>query len=213
MLGTTERSLSVSRVVTGNPRKVLEAIGSLLQREPFSLLLRETIGGHPVDGGVMVFDLPGTMTMGVTVATTSRWTNTKQALEAEQVQVTMRPLGGDRTEVSMYVDLRPGIKPNAAASGVLSGIMGSVGSFISTAAAVKMAGGAFALATAGPAAALGFLVLGGAAAGWYRWLYPRMVRKAAGEMRDGLNAVEGAMRAQEIFGQSAGPNRDPWRIS
>ena len=213
LLGKTDRSLSVSRIVNGNPRKVLDTIGSLFQREPFSLMLRETIGAHPLDGGVMVFDLPGTTAMGVTTSTTSRWFNTKQALEAKQVQVTMKPLGGDRTEISMFVDLRPGIKPNASASGILSGILGTCGGIVSTALSVKAAGGVFALATAGPAAALGFIALGGATAAWYRWLYPRMVRKAAGEMRDALDAVEGAMRAQEIFGQSVDPNRDPWRIS
>ena len=69
--------------------------------------------------------------------------------------MTLKSLGGDRTEVSMFVDLRPGIKPNAMASGILSGITGSIGAIMGTVgavAAMKAATGVVALASAGPAA-------------------------------------------------------------
>ena len=198
LLGTIKRSVSVSRVINGPPAKVLQALGALLQREPFSLQLRESIGGHPLDGGVMVFDLPGTNAMGVTVSTTSKWVNTRQALEARQVQVTLRPIANDRTEVSMFVDLRPGVKPNAAAAGFLTGILSGVGGLIGTAIGIKIGG--VALAAIAPGAALGLLALGGGTLAWYRWLYPRAVEKAAEEMKDSLDAVEGSLRAEELFG-------------
>ena len=198
ILGTAQRSLSVSRVINAPPARVLKEVGSLFVREPFGLELHEIIGGHPLDGGVMVFALPGKTELGVTISTSAKWTNTRQALEARQVQVTMRPIGTDRTEMSMFVDLRPGVKPNAAASGVLSGLVGGFGGLVSGAIGMK-AGGA-ALAAVAPAAALGFLALGGATAWWYRWLYRRSVEKAVTEMSDALAAVEGSIRAEEVFG-------------
>ncbi len=198
ILGTAQRSLSVSRVINAPPARVLKEVGSLFVREPFGLELHEIIGGHPLDGGVMVFALPGKMELGVTISTTAKWTNTRQALEARQVQVTMRPVGPDKTEMSMFVDLRPGVKPNAAASGLLSGLIGSVGGLIGGAIGFKTGG--VVLAAFAPAAALGFLGLGGATAMWYRWLYRRSVEKAATEMSDALAAVEGSIRAEEVFG-------------
>ena len=198
ILGTAQRSLSVSRVINAPPARVLKEVGSLFVREPFGLELREIIGGHPLDGGVMVFDLPGRTELGVTISTTTKWLNTRQALEARQVQVTMRPVGNDKTEMSMFVDLRPGVKPNAAASGILSGVLGGLGGLFGTAIGIKV-GGAFVAAFA-PPAALGFVTLGGATALWYRWLYRRTVGKATTEMSDALAAVEGSIRAEEVFG-------------
>jgi predicted Ser/Thr protein kinase len=198
LLGTSQRSLSVSRIINGSPARVLREVGTLFQREPFSLQLREIIGGHPLDGGVMVFDLPGSTGLGVTVSTTSKWVNTRQALEARQVQLTLRPVGNDRTEMSMFVDLRSGIKPNAAAAGVLTGILGGIGGVVGSAIGIKIGG--LVLAAVAPPAALGFVALGGATAMWYRWLYPRCVDKAAAEMMDALNAVEGSLRSEEVFG-------------
>ena len=58
MFRTSQRTLSVSRVIRAAPRDVLQAVGRTLQTPPFSLTLRETLGGHPLEGGVLVFDLP-----------------------------------------------------------------------------------------------------------------------------------------------------------
>jgi serine/threonine protein kinase len=198
LLGSGKRSLSVSRIINDPPARVLKEIGSLLQRDPFSLQLREIIGGHPLDGGVMVFDLPGNTELGVTISTTAKWVNTRQYLEARQVQVTIKPLGPNRTEVSMFVDLRPGVKPNAAASGILSGLLGGIGGTIAGVAAMKAAGTA--LMVFAPAAGIAFLGIGGGTAAWYRWFYQRSVDKAAREMSDALAAIEGSMRAEEVFG-------------
>ncbi len=56
MFGTSQRTLTASRLIHAAPRDVLQAVG--LQAPPFSLTLRDTLGGHPLDGGVLVFDLP-----------------------------------------------------------------------------------------------------------------------------------------------------------
>lgn len=202
LLGTSQRSLSVSKVIAASPARVLQALGAVLQREPFSLMLRETIGGHPLDGGVLVFDLPGSMMMGVTVSPTAKWVGTRQQLEAKQVQVTVKARGGDQggTEVSMFVDLRPGVKANATVSGVISGMVGAAGAFISGGVAIQAAG-AFGLATVGAPALLTGLVAAGLGSVWYRWLYPATLKKSAKEMRDALDAVDGSLVAQEVFGQ------------
>ena len=97
----------------------------------------------------------------------------------------------------MFVDLRPGVKPNAAASGILSVLLGGIGGTIAGAIALKTAG---ALAIAAAPAGLVFLGIGGGTAAWYRWFYSRCVGKAAMEMSDALAAIEGSMRAEEVFG-------------
>jgi len=58
MLGTSERTLSASEVIRASPRVVLETIGREFTVAPYSLRLLDTVGGHPLDGGIMVFDVP-----------------------------------------------------------------------------------------------------------------------------------------------------------
>jgi hypothetical protein len=55
LLNLTEKSLRVTRVIRSNPRAVLAAIGRTLQSYPYELALKDTIGGHPLYGGVLVF--------------------------------------------------------------------------------------------------------------------------------------------------------------
>ncbi len=58
LLGKHPRTITVSRTFDHAPREVLTAIGHALQRPPAGLRLRETLGGHALHGGVLVFDLP-----------------------------------------------------------------------------------------------------------------------------------------------------------
>src|SRR6185436_4908001 len=57
LLGTRARSVSVARTIPASARPVLESIGRVFPDAPFFLSFRETVGGHPVDGGVMIFNV------------------------------------------------------------------------------------------------------------------------------------------------------------
>ena len=57
LLGTRARSMAVARTIPATAREVLEAIGRVFPEAPFFLSFRETVGGHPVDGGVMIFNV------------------------------------------------------------------------------------------------------------------------------------------------------------
>src|SRR6476659_9410486 len=58
-LGTDVRSIAVTVEIPAPPARALNALGAVLRQAPYELELRETVGEHPLDGGVLVFDLPG----------------------------------------------------------------------------------------------------------------------------------------------------------
>ncbi len=212
ILGTRQQSLSVSRVIRASPRRVLGAIGQVLQQDPFCLTLRDTVGGHPLDGGVLVFDLPMTASQAVNQRAITTWAGTRFQLEARQVELTMRALPDDTgsCEVTIYADLRPGIAPNVKAGVGISGVLASVAAGLSGAAGAGMAGEAAATALslmAGFSAAVFPAIVVGAGVGglsiaWYRWLYRSTLGKAAGELERALSAVEGSVRSHEVFGEA-----------
>jgi hypothetical protein len=145
-LGTVERSLSVTHVVPAPPARVLRALGVVLQHAPYELQLRETLGAHPLDGGVIVFAFTGAV-VGVMNASggaragnvNAYWMQTQQALEARQLQVTLRAVPGDpqRTEVTVTCDLRPGVRRNVRVSQWLAGTVGSGTGFFTGAVLAK----------------------------------------------------------------------------
>jgi hypothetical protein len=202
------RSLGVSHVVAASPARTLRALGAVLQQPPYELQLREAVGAHPLDGGVLVFDLPGPV---ITVAAPTDlfnryWMATRQQLEARQVQVTLRALPGERgdavrTELTMTCDLRPGVRRNVRASQLIAGLLGGGGGAVTTAVLAKGAAVALSAAVLGPAATVA-AGLGGLSLVWYRWLYPAVLEKARGEMLRALQAVSASVQAEAVFGMA-----------
>lgn len=195
LLGTAQRTLSVSRVFQAPPRAVLQALGRILQGSPWSLTLRDTLGGHPLDGGVLVFDLPA---LG---DTNYKWTWTRYGVYVPQVRVSLSALPGDsrRCEVTMTIDLRHGVMANvlswlamATGSSVVGGAIGlAVGKK-----AIALAGAALAGPAFGGAVLFAGLTLAGVAP-LYRW----GLRRAEGELAAALSAIDVSMRAFDIFGE------------
>jgi predicted Ser/Thr protein kinase len=216
LLGTAERSLSVTHVVPAPPARALRALGAVLQQAPYELQLRETLGAHPLDGGVIVFALTGAVVGYMNAAgggagagsVNAYWMQTQQALEARQLQVTLRAVPGDpqRTEVSVTCDLRPGVRRNVRVSQWLAGALGSGAGFFTGAALAKGAAIALSTAVLGPAAAVGLATVGVSLAG-YRWAYPGMVNKARREILGALEAVAAAVQSEDVFGALPGPGR------
>ena len=215
-LGTAERSLSVSLVVPASPARTLRALGVVLQQAPYELQLRETVGAHPLDGGVIVFGFTGAVVGGMNAsgggagagAVNAYWMRTQQVLEARLLQVTLRATPGDprRTEVTVTCDLRPGVRANMRVSQGLAGTVGSLTGFFTGAVLAKGAAVALSTAVLGPAVAVGLATVGVSLA-VYRRIYPGIVDKARGEILGALEAVAAAVQSEDVFGTLPGPGR------
>jgi serine/threonine protein kinase len=205
MLGTRARSLSVARAIPATARQVLEAIGRVFPDAPFLLSFRETVGGHPVDGGVMIFNVKQLTAADYSGAGNySPFTYRMTQLDLRQVSVTIRALGGPAaaTEVSVYGDLRPGLRKNLRWDSWIAGIVTAGGTTAGgVMGAVALGLGALAAAPAIGAGAL----LGSGALGWYRWVYRRALAKGTQELESLLLAIESSIRAQSVFGGAPVP--------
>ncbi len=196
ILGTTQRSVSVSRVFRSPPRVVLQALGRALQAAPFSLALRDTLGGHPIDGGVLVFDLPAM------IDGSYKWTWTRYGVYVPEVRVTLATVPGDprACEVSIHADLRRGLTANIA------GYTAGIGAGGAGGAAIGGAIGSKALAMVGAAllgpALAGAVVLGVGAMAVAGPIYRWEIRKTVEELTGALTAVDTAIRSLDIFGEN-----------
>jgi hypothetical protein len=200
-LGTSEKSVSLQRVIRASPRRVLQAVGSALQRHPFVLQLVRTVGGHPLDGGVLVFRLPtgAGVLEGTPDSIAQQWMGIRHHLRAEHLQVMLRPIAGDAEacQVTMFVDLRPGVRRNVNTSLAIGGGLGAAAGAAGTMFGIH----ALALTVAGT---LGFGVAIAAAVGasmllGYRPLYRHVLRKAVKELTRAMDGVEGELQAAVIF--------------
>ncbi|MBI3790346.1 MAG: serine/threonine protein kinase [Gemmatimonadetes bacterium] len=198
LLGTRQRSLSASRIIRHAPREVLQALGRTLQGHPYGLQLQDQVGGHPLDGGVLVFDLPASLVNGTT---TGPFTYVRWGVYARQVRATIRPLASDprATEVTLYVDLRSGLGPNLWGSGAM-GVTGGVMGTVLTVAILKKA--ALVGAVVGGGAGVLALLLGGAGVVGWRAYYKWALRTAQGELDRAIAAIEMSLRSASIFGEA-----------
>ena len=214
-LGTDVRSVSVSVEIPATPARTLRVMGAILQQTPYELKLRATVGAHPLDGGVIVFDLPGEV-MSVTGVTSGHmnryWTATRLYLEASQLQLTMRPVAGgapgapERTEVTMTADLRPGVRRNVRASQWSGGIAGGSVGLVAGMLGAKGAAVAASAAVLGPAIGIG-AVAAGLCMYAYRRFYSGTLSRVQREMRQALEAIASSIQAEEVFGTVPGSVR------
>lgn len=194
LLGTAQRTLSVSRIIRAAPSDVLPAMGRTFQSSPWLLHLRDTLGGHPLDGGVLVFALPDM------VSGDYKWTWTRYGVYVPEVRVSLASVPGDSraTEVTMSIDLRRGLTANLLGYGAVASALGSGGGLVGAVVAKK------ALAMVGAAligpAATGALLAGLAAVAMAGPLYRWEMRKAAEELNAALAGIELGMRAFNLFG-------------
>ena len=199
MFGTAQWSVSASRTYRMTPRDTLQALGRTLQAAPWSLTLEDTLGGHPLDGGTLVFSLPGYTDANY------RWSWTRYGVYVPELRVTLAAVPGDSQacEITMSLDLRRGLNVNVAGYGTVSAGLSAVGGVIAGAIAKKalvLTGAAI----AGPAVAAGLALGGGlllGAGAIYRW----EMRKAADELRAALNAIDVSIRARDLFGEQPPP--------
>lgn len=203
VMGTTQRSISCTRVIKATPKTVLETMGRVFIVPPFSLKLRDTVGGHPLDGGIMVFNVPMismTQSMSPPPGGFSMFSYRMTQIAVDRLNVVLKPVsatGG--CEVTVYGDLREGLRKNWRIDKWISASAAAGGAF---------GGGVFGLAalSLGALAAItatgGAALLGGLALVGYRSLYRHALRKASDELVQLLSAIDENLRAQSVFGTS-----------
>lgn len=205
LLGTSERSVSVSRIIKASPRVVLETIGQVFPARPFHMTFTETVGGHPLDGGVLVFTVPSLMAgMGMGASNYSSFTYMMYAIDLFQLNVTLHAVQGatTSTEVTIYGDLRPGMRKNLKFDGGFATFMAGCGGLAGTVLGLTALGlGALAAAPA----IVGAGIMGGASLVGYKYLYRHYLQKGIKELEGVLVAIDSQLRSQDIFGAPVTP--------
>jgi len=204
VLGTSQRSIRVAHVVEAPAAQVLEALGRIVQAQPYDLSLLDTIGGHPLDGGVLSFAVPKSM---LTVQqTVNMFAYRMHQLELMQLSIALHALPGSpaRTEIVLTADLRPGARKNVTVahwiSWSLGGTLGGGGTVIALAKGAALVAGGLVLGT-------GALVLG--MYGLYRGSYRGAVKEGEKQLGEMLRQVGASIRSQAVFGVPLPPRRPP----
>ncbi|MBV9772713.1 MAG: hypothetical protein JO040_02110 [Gemmatimonadetes bacterium] len=200
MLRTRERSIQLSRIVDAEPSVVLEAMQRVFPSQPYGMTLVDSLGGLPLEGGVLVFQLPRITMSGSTSMTPFAYAATTVDLSQLHVSLRAVPLG-ERTgcELTLRGDLRPGLRRNVWVGLALSGVTGGLGMTIAVTAAI--ASGALLPLLAGGAIA----GLGGVSAFGYGTIYRYYLKKLIGELEMLLKVVDTTARTGGGFRFPAPP--------
>ena len=196
LFGDLRPALSVSRIIRSPAREVLKLMGRTFQGTPFRMTLRDQIGPHPLDGGIIVFKLPDLDASG---GIGYQFMMLRYGFFTRELRVTLRLLEHERgaTEVTVFADLRPGHGVNVWAYGLLSGgataASGALGALIGVK-AMALAGALLAAPVAIMAFAAGALALAGSRAS-YRY----SLKKATVELEELLAAIDVSLRSRSIF--------------
>lgn len=211
-LGSARRQASVTRIIHAPAAKVLQAMGQVLQGAKHNLRLAETLGGHPLDGGVLVFDVPDMTGM---ESQGYAWTWLRYQSWVRQVRATIRAVPGDssRCEVTLSADLVAGRSTalwEGLGFGAGGGFIGALGGAIAKKAfGTKLAASSLgwivsglqsfglhgklgaAIAGASLGVLLGYLVL--------RWCYVYGLKKTDLELAEATKAIESELRKVAVF--------------
>jgi len=198
LLGTTDRAISVSRVIPASAKSTLSAIGAVFTTDPYRLSLHDTVNGHPLDGGILRFTAPR-MTSMTPMTNQKKLIYRLEQIELFDLNITLHSRGTTQQpacEVIITGDLRKGLRRNLRVDW----------GFIGTGGAIAGVGGAMALsATMGslalaalPATGLAAIAAGGTMV-WYRWLFRQALQKAKEELATLLADVERHLTTKNVF--------------
>lgn len=195
--------LSTSRVIAAPAEDVLNAMRRILPNAPYRLSLLDSIN-DPTDGGILVFEVPR-----VVAASSLPLAYYASSVGVKRLAMTLHPVGSGeapRTEVSVSLDLRHGVRVAWRVSGLFGVLVGGVG-------------GGFAVAAAGPlgaaAGVIGLAALGlsgGGAMKGFGAIHRHALRKLREQLDMMLLRVSTDLRTQGFFparpetGESGGTN-------
>jgi len=207
MLGTTDRSISASRVIKASPKATLQLIGRVFTARPYSLTVRETVNGHPLDGGILRFEVPNlyaAMSNGAIASVTGAvpaLIYQCNSLDLYLLNVTLKARGTaaqPECEVVVTGDLRDGQRKNLKFSyWSIAGVTTLIGG-LSIPVGIKVVG---ALALASPlVAGVTVLTAFGTMVG-YRAAFRRALRKSREALDAMLLALQQNLDSQALFGE------------
>jgi hypothetical protein len=197
MLGTRQRSIELSRMIAAEPAAVFEAMQRIFPAHPYGMSLVDSIGGMPLEGGVLVFEIPR-MTMANSAASTP-FSYTATVVDLLQLHVSLRAANqGQRAacEVTFRGDLRTSTRRNVWAGIGVSGLGGGFGALLGTSASL-VAGMILPLAVV--AGAVGVACFGAAGAAGYGAMYRYYLRKMIRELETLLKMVDTSARTGGAF--------------
>lgn len=209
MLGVTDRSISVSRVIKASPKVTLQLIGRVFTAHPYNLSVRETVNGHPLDGGILRFDIPNlykAVSEGrISGSVPGLIYRCSGQLDLNVLNVTLKARGNATSpecEVVVSGDLRDGQRKNLkwsywSIAGTSTGFGGAA-----LGVGIKVMGG---LAMATPlVAGVAGLAAFGAMVG-YRAAFRHALKKAREEIDKMLLALQQQLDSQALFGDLPAP--------
>ncbi|MDX2262356.1 MAG: serine/threonine-protein kinase [Gemmatimonadales bacterium] len=199
IVGTSERSMQITRTIKATPVRTLEAIGRIFPAQPWGLNFRDTVGGHPLDGGVLTYavrEITSGDYLGGRGLTSLRYY--LAMIDAYQLRVTLHPRSNDprQCDVTITADLRSGVQKNAKLGFGLGLGMGGGGAALGI--GLAAAKGAFMVAA--PIGVGIFLGVAGLMVGMYRWTFRWGLRRARQELEAMLDALQASVRSQDVFG-------------
>ena len=204
LMGTTERALSVSRIIPMAPQATLTALGAVFTSAPNNFAFEGTVNGHPLDGGVLRFKVPRmSKRLGWMLTGDRRLLYRLEQVELFDLSVTLHARGTSErpaTEVIITGDLREGLRRNLRTDwGFIAGAAMLAG--WGTAAAERAAGWVLSTGSLPAISVLGAAVIAGlGTAGWYRWLFRRALEGTKTELARLLGTVEQHLTQQALFG-------------
>jgi hypothetical protein len=218
VLGVDRPEVSITRRIAQPPRAVLAAMGKALQAAPARLTLEDTLGGHALQGGVLVFKIPP---IDGTEGVTYHWTWTRYQTWSEQLRAQLSAVPGDSSQcdVTLSVDLRPGRRAamwEGVGFGGFGSFIGGIGGKIAIKIAAKHAGWAIvtaakaAFVAAGVTATAPLLVSGGIAVGLAagflsnRFLYQHAFAAVYKELNATVDLIEREFRTAKMFSDPFG---------
>ena len=206
-LGRHPRAITVSRIFNYSPKRVLAAMGAALQHPPAGLKLRETIGGHALHGGVLVFDIPAIAEYSMDGSGIAYgnylWTWTRYQLWVKTLRAQLAAVPGDSSRCEVTLTIEP---PEGHASSVWESVgFGAGGGFVGGVTGLILAKKAILVALLGLPAAVPLLA-GGFALGAVgnRLLYQWALRVAREELGKALGEIDRQFTREQTFGDPFG---------
>lgn len=198
VLRAPRRSIEVRRRIAAEPAAVLEAMQRIFPAHPYHLTLIDSIGEGPLEGGVLVFEIPRISMMNTSRATSFSYAAT--SVDLLQLHVSVAPVpAGDRTHCELVVrgDLRTGIRRNVWAGLGISGVTSAFGALVGAAVGAALSGGLLPALVAG--AALGGAGGGAGGAAGYGVTYRYYLKKMNRELETLLRVVDANARTGGAF--------------
>ncbi len=196
-LGTRQRSLSVSRVFDADLKTLVASCCRVFESSKVGLQLRgEAERMQPERGVVLEFHMPRLRELAALTGAYTPLAYRLEQLEMWTLHASFRSVG-ERTEVTLGGDLRPGAHANlrvARVGGFLGGGLGGAGGV-----AIGIGLGLSAVAAL-PGIALAALGTGTMAVA-YRALYRRVLSNTEAELQGVLAAVSGDLSRKALLGE------------